>query len=98
MSTEEVGRTLPNGFYDSDILGINIDYARGEVAFLLDVDLSSPEEKVEAPSRRGELRLTGLPYCVIEPPGYSLANRPASNNAMHTTARQLASYRQSQRA
>ena len=28
---------------------------------------------MEAPGRHGELKLTGLLYCVIEPPNYSLA-------------------------
>jgi hypothetical protein len=73
MTIEEVGDTLPNGFHDSDILGINLDYVRGEATFLIDVDLTSPDEEVEVPSRYGELKLTGLLYCVIEPPGYSLA-------------------------
>ena len=73
MTIEEVGNTLPNGFHDSYILGISIDYVSGEATFLIDVDLTSPEEKVEIPSRHGELKLTGLLYCVIEPPGYSLA-------------------------
>jgi hypothetical protein len=71
MTIEEVGNLLPNGFHDSDILGISIDYVRGEVTFLINVDLTSPDEKVEVPSRHGELKLTGLLYCVIEPPHHS---------------------------
>lgn len=73
MTIEEIGDSLPNGFHDSDILGISIDYVRGEATFLIDVDLTLPGEKVEVPNRHGELKLTGLLYCVIEPPGYSLA-------------------------
>ena len=73
MTIEEIGNTLPNGFHDSDILAIHIDYVRGEASFLMDVDLTSPDEKVDVPSRHGELKLSGLLYCVIEPPGYSLA-------------------------
>ena len=71
MTIEEVGDLLPNGFHDSAILGISIDYLRGEVTFLIDVDLTSPDEKIEPPSRHGELKLTGLLYCVIEPPRHS---------------------------
>ncbi|HEV2801314.1 MAG TPA: hypothetical protein VGW12_12495 [Pyrinomonadaceae bacterium] len=71
MTIDEISDTLPNGFHDSDILRINIDYVRGEATFLIDVDLTSPEVKVEVPSRHGELKLTNLLYCVIEPPGYS---------------------------
>ena len=67
MTIEDVSKSLPNGFHDSDILGINIDYVKAEATFLIDVDLSSPDEKVDVPSRHGELKLLGLLYCVIEP-------------------------------
>ena len=73
MTIDEVSHTLPNGFHDSYVLSISIDYVRGEVTFLMDVDLTSPDEKVEMPRRHGELKMTGLLYCVIEPPGYSLS-------------------------
>lgn len=73
MTIEEIRRSLPNGFHDSDILGIQIDYLRGEVIFLMDIDLSSPDMEVDESSRIGELKLSGLLYCVIEPPAYALA-------------------------
>jgi hypothetical protein len=73
VTIEEIGGSLPNGFHDSDILAINIDYAKGEVTFLVEIDFSSPDEKVEEAGRIGELKLTGLLYCVIEPPAYSLS-------------------------
>jgi hypothetical protein len=73
MTIDEISGELPNGFHDSYVHRIGIDYAAGEVTFLIDVDLSSPHRKVEAPTRRGELKLTGLLYCVIEPPRYSLS-------------------------
>jgi hypothetical protein len=73
MTIDEISDALPNGFHDSYVFGIGIDYAAGEVTFSIEVDLSSPREKADAPSRRGELKLTGLLYCVIEPPGYSLS-------------------------
>ena len=50
--------------------GLALTTERGEVTFLIDVDLTSPDEKID-PSRRGELKLTGLLYCVIEPPRHS---------------------------
>ena len=71
MTIEEISDALLNGFHDSHILRIGIDYVRGEVIFLIDVDLSSLDEEV--PRRHGELKLTGLLYCVIEPPSYSLS-------------------------
>jgi hypothetical protein len=70
MTIHEVRKNLPNGFHDSDICSISIDYVRGEAIFLIDVDLSGPEGKVEPSSRFGELQLKGLLYCVIEPPRF----------------------------
>jgi len=71
MTIDTISDSLPNGFHDADICSIHIDYVKEEALFLIDIDLSSPEEKVEAPSRQGELKLTGLLYCVIEPPSGS---------------------------
>jgi hypothetical protein len=72
MTIDEIRRSLPNGFHDSDILSLHIDYLKGEVTFLMDIDLSSPDMEVDESSRIGELKLSGLLYCVIEPPAYSL--------------------------
>jgi hypothetical protein len=73
MTIDEISCEFSSGFHDSHILRISIDYVRGEAAFLIDVDLTLPDEKVDVPSRQGELKLTGLLYCVIEPPSYSFA-------------------------
>lgn len=73
MTIDEITDTLPNGFHDAYVFRISIDYAAGEVTFLIEVDLSSPHEKVDVNARRGELKLTGLFYCAIEPPVYSLS-------------------------
>ena len=62
MTIDTISDSLPNGFHDADICRIHIDYVKEEALFLIDIDLSSPEEKVEAPSRQGELKLTGLLY------------------------------------
>ena len=44
MTINEIGNTLPNGFHDSWILGINIDYVKETATFLIEVDLCSPDE------------------------------------------------------
>ena len=75
MTIDAISDGLPNGFHDSYVLCISIDYVAGEVTFLIDVDLSVPHEKVDVPTRRGELKLTGFLYCVIEPPRYSLSKK-----------------------
>src|ERR1043166_6037616 len=74
MTIDEIRKTLPNGFHDSFILGINIDYVKTTATFLIAVDLSSPDEEVEITSRNGTLTLTDLLYCVIEPPAYGFTN------------------------
>lgn len=74
MTIDEISRTLPNGFHDSDILSINIDYVEATATFLIRVDLCSPDEEVEITSRSGVMKLTGLLYCVIEPTTLSLTN------------------------
>jgi len=70
MTIDEITKTLPNGFHDSDICTIKLDYVKCEATFLIDVDLSSLEEEVDESSRQGELKVTGLLYCVIEPSTY----------------------------
>jgi hypothetical protein len=68
MTIDEIRRSLPNGFHDSDICSINIDYVKEEATFLIDVDLTSPDGPVDISHLEGLLKLTGLLYCVIEPP------------------------------
>lgn len=68
MTIDEIGDTLPNGFHDADILSIHLDYVKEESSFLIDIDLSEPDVRVEVSSRQALLKLTGLLYCVIEPP------------------------------
>lgn len=77
MTIDEISDTLPNGLHDSYVLRISIDYVAGEVTFLIEVDLTSPDKQVDVAERRGELKLTGMLYCVIEPPSYSLAKEYA---------------------
>jgi hypothetical protein len=74
MTIDEIGKSLPNGFHDAYILAISLDYVNESATFRFQIDLSSFVKGVEVdiPSRVGELKLTGLLYCVIEPPsGYS---------------------------
>lgn len=74
MTIDEISDSLPNGFHDADICSISLDYVKKESVFLIDVDLSLPDVEVETPSRQGELKLTGLLYCVIEPPAVTFSN------------------------
>lgn len=71
MTIDEIKKAFRISFHDSSICSICIDYVKGEAAFLMDIDLSDPEREVEPSSRLGVLKLTGLLYCVIEPPDFS---------------------------
>ncbi|HZH91537.1 MAG TPA: hypothetical protein VEX70_13075 [Pyrinomonadaceae bacterium] len=87
MTIDEISKGLASGFHDARVLRISIDYEAGEVTFLIDVDLTLPREKVDVPVRRGELKLEGLLYCVIEPPRYSLSKEYLfSEDALWLTA------------
>jgi len=71
MTLEELAATLPNGFHDAQVSSISLDYLKREVEFTLDVwvgDSSSQDEEVREAYRNGELKLSGLLYCAIEPP------------------------------
>lgn len=68
MTIDEIKKSLPNGFHDSEILQINLDYVDEKAEFLMDVDLSSSDSETEVASQSGYLRLSGLLYCVIDPP------------------------------
>jgi len=71
MTLEELADTLPNGLHDAQVSSISIDYLKREAKFALDVwvgDSSSQDEEVREAYQGGELKLSGLLYCAIEPP------------------------------
>jgi hypothetical protein len=71
MTLDELSATLPNGFHDSELLSLNIDYIAHEVSLALRVwvgNLSSSDPKERESYRPGILRLSGMLYFSIEPP------------------------------
>ncbi|HEY9403335.1 MAG TPA: hypothetical protein VIQ24_11770 [Pyrinomonadaceae bacterium] len=74
MTLEELADTLPNGLHDAQVSRISLDYLKREARFTLDVwvgDSSSQDEEMREAYRSGELKLSGLLYCAIEPPDAS---------------------------
>ena len=70
MTLDELDQTLPNGFHDSEIRSLRVDYLKRRVALELAVWLGDMERK-DAPReayRDGELTLDGLQFLAIEPP------------------------------
>lgn len=71
MTIEEIERSLANGFHDARLKGMDIDYAKREVRLDLQADIGIPEtrEGIKDSYRACRLTLSGLLFCVIEPPG-----------------------------
>ena len=71
MTLEELADTLPNGFHDAQVTSVGIDYVKREARLLIDLwvgELSTDNEELREAYRKGELKLSGLLYWVIEPP------------------------------
>ncbi len=71
-SLEEIGMQLPSGFHDSYIEAIALDLLANTATLDLELwvgDLDAPLGPEREAYRRGRLRLNGLVYFVIEPPG-----------------------------
>lgn len=69
MTLEEIEQTLPNGFHDSSINGVHVDYAQRTAEMDMEICVSGPESAAEE-YRPVRLLISGLLYFVIEPPDY----------------------------
>ncbi|MBI3572574.1 MAG: hypothetical protein HY092_00020 [Candidatus Kerfeldbacteria bacterium] len=71
MTIEEIEKTLPSGFHDACLEKLNIDYGKREVTLEISVDIGafdSPRGELKEANRKGILTVSGLLFCVIEPP------------------------------
>ncbi len=69
MTLEEIEQSLPNGFHDSSIFGVRLDYVQRTAELDLEIWVAgSDDEDIEQYSR-AILSISGLIYFVIEPPG-----------------------------
>ena len=71
MTLEEISDSLPNGFHDTQIKKINLDYANREARLDLEIWIGTDSStKGEDPDtyRAAQLILSQLLFCVIEPP------------------------------
>ena len=68
MTLEEVAASLPNGFHDTHIKGISIDYVTGVATFDLQIWVADDVEEDPEVYRDARLILSDLLFCVIEPP------------------------------
>jgi hypothetical protein len=59
---------LPNGFHDSEIRAIRINYEQREATVDWSIDYSSPEQDQSQPARDAQIIFRGVTYFVIETP------------------------------
>jgi len=69
MTIEEIDLSLPNGFHDSKILGVRLDYVRQTAEIDLEIHVSGVDDEDTEKYQRATLSISGLIYFVIEPPG-----------------------------
>jgi hypothetical protein len=77
MTLAELEHTLPNGFHDSDLLGIDIRIDEARVVLRMEIDFSDPDEE-DGLFREAEIVLDGLQSVVLEGPsrGFQLDEAP----------------------
>jgi hypothetical protein len=68
MTLEEVEQTLPNGFHDSKIIGLRLDYVQRTAEIDLEICVSGPDDAAIEEYRSCTLLISELIYFVIEPP------------------------------
>ena len=68
---DDLAGSLPNGFHDAKLKTLAIDYIEREMRLSLDFwigDLNAPPGDEREAYRSADVLLTGLIYCVCEPP------------------------------
>ncbi len=74
MKLIEIDNSLPNGFHDSYIHSIQLDYEKRKAIFKINIwigDLSSDIEDIREVYRAGELVISDMIFFVIDPPDSS---------------------------
>jgi hypothetical protein len=80
MTIDDISKTLPNGFHDADLLGVEIDFEHATAAMDFAVDTSNSDMESAVVPRRGRLSLKGLHYFVVEPPNEQFAYDQQAQN------------------
>lgn len=70
MTIEEINQSLPNGFHDSGITGVRIDYIQRTAEIDMELWFSGPDDEDPEKYRPATLFISDLIYFVIEPPGH----------------------------
>jgi len=68
MTFEEIGRKLPNGFHDSKIRRITVDFVDGSILLGMEVHAGSPGDPEPEQYRPGTLKVVSQCLFFVEPP------------------------------
>jgi len=82
MTLEELAHTLPNGFHDSALKGLSIDYGRRMLHLEVSLKVGDPNGARDQRDdvRDAEVDIAGVVFLVIDPPSSAsamISNRPA---------------------
>ena len=79
MTLQEIEQSLPNGFHDSSIVGVRLDYVQRTAEIDMELWFSGPDEADQEKYRPATLFISELLYFVIEPPDspYTSAAEPS---------------------
>ena len=70
MTLEEIDQSLPNGFHDSTITGVRLNYVQRTAEMDMELWMSGPDDEDTEKYRLATLSIAELIYFVIEPPGF----------------------------
>jgi hypothetical protein len=76
MTFEELDNELPNGFHDAQLHDLTIDYVRGTMTLRMIFWVGKMKGPNREERRPGELRITGLYLCAMDPPDPSYRYAP----------------------
>lgn len=68
MTFQDLEDTLPNGFHDAELKSVSIDYVERLLTMQMEILIGTPEAGDQDEYRSATLTVTGLYFCVIEPP------------------------------
>jgi hypothetical protein len=69
QTLDAIESQLPNGLHDAQLRELRVDYASRRAILVLNVLTSTPESEGQPEYRQGELRIDGLFFLVLDPPG-----------------------------
>ena len=70
MTFEQLLNLLPNGLHDAELSRLSVDYEKGAVSVVIDIDVSDANAPtVVESSRRATIMFEGVQFVMLEPPG-----------------------------